>query len=279
MAYIEVDINISDNSIKGSDITIAELGSAGYESFMHTEYGIKAYIREEHFDSFFLEGLTVFRSKEFGKTTYTTGLIKDTNWNKRWESEYCSISVSDFCHIRSPFHPPGEKHQFEIIIEPKMSFGTGHHETTWLMLSKMKDINFRDKAVLDVGCGTGILSILSSMLGAGEITAVDTDDWAYKNSIENLQLNNINNCRVLKGSIDAVAGKQYNIILANITRNINLEFMTEYKKLSKPGAHLLVSGFYSNDMETIKKEAGLKGFLYIDYLEKKNWVSVLFIRQ
>jgi ribosomal protein L11 methyltransferase len=279
LAYIEVDINIGDKRIIGSDITVAELGSEGYESFMDTDYGIKAYIREEHFDPSFLKRLTIFSSDEYGKTSYSTRLIKDTNWNEKWESEYQSISISDFCYIRSPFHPPGEKYQYEIIIEPKMSFGTGHHETTFLMLSRMKDLNFRDKAVLDLGCGTGILSILASMLGAAEITAIDTDEWAYKNSIENLQLNKIKNCRVIQGSIEAVAGKQYSIILANITRNINLEYMNEYKKLAKPGTYLLLSGFYRDDLEIIKNEAGLKGFSYIDYLEKKNWVSVLFIRQ
>ncbi len=279
MAYIEIDINIRENRIKGADITIAELDSAGYESFLDTDDGIKAYIQEESFDSALLNNLTVIREKEFGDSTFKILTIEDTNWNQKWESEYKAVSISDFCYIRSPFHPAREGFQFEIVIEPKMSFGTGHHETTFLMVSKMKDIDFMNKTVLDVGCGTGILSILASLLNATEITAIDIDEWAFENSKENLHLNNIENCRILKGSISAVKGKQYNIILANITRNVNLEFMAEYKNLCTPGGHLLLSGFYLKDLEIIKREAGLNGFSYIDVLTKKNWVSVLFLRQ
>lgn len=279
MAYIEVDIFIKNNRIRGADITTAELGAAGYESFLDTDYGIKAYIREEYYDSTFLDKLTIMISEEFGECRYNSLLIKDINWNEKWESEYHPVSVSDFCLIRSPFHPVGGSHKYEIVIEPKMSFGTGHHETTWLMVSKMKKINFSNKTVLDVGCGTGILSILASMQGARYITAIDTDEWAYKNSKENLQRNNINNCRIIHGSIDAAAGRQYNIILANITRNVNMEFMKEYKELCTPGGNILLSGFYKDDMLLIKKEAELMGFSYIDYLTKKNWVSVLFLRQ
>jgi ribosomal protein L11 methyltransferase len=279
LAYIEIDIIIEKNRTRGADITIAELAAAGYESFLDTEHGIKAYIREGLYNSTLLEKLTVIRSDEFGDSYYKSLVIKDINWNKKWESEYHPVSVADFCLIRSPFHPPGSSHKYEIVIEPKMSFGTGHHETTWLMVSKMKDITFSDKTVLDVGCGTGILSILASMQGARDITAIDTDEWAYENSKENIQRNKVGNCRIIHGSIDAAAGRKYNIILANITRNVNLKFMSEYKKLCTPGGNILLSGFYKDDMVLIKKEAALNGFLYIDYLTKKNWVSVLFLRQ
>ena len=279
MAYIEVDITIKKNRIKGADISIAELGSIGYESFLDTDLGVKAYIREDLFDSTQLNNLTIFRSREFGASSFNTHVIKDINWNKKWESEYKAVSIYDFCHIRSSFHPASSDYQHEIVIEPKMSFGTGHHETTWLMAAKMKDINFKDKTVLDVGCGTGVLSILASLLQAGDITAIDIDRWAFENSKDNLQLNNIKNCNILQGNISAVAGNKYNIILANITRNINMEYLAEYKSLCTPGGHLLLSGFYLNDLEIIKKEAGLHGFSYIDYSTKNNWVSVLFLRQ
>jgi len=274
-----VNINIPENRIAGAEITSAELGAAGFESFMDTGYGIKAYVLSEVFDKTVLDKLIICNSDEFGKCSFVTRNIEDTNWNAIWEAEYEPVSIPGFCYIRSPFHQPERNHQHEIIIEPKMSFGTGHHETTWLMIDLMQKVDFKEKTVLDLGSGTGVLSIMASLLEARDVTGIDKDKWAYENSLENLQINNINNCKILHGDISVVEGETYDIILANITRNINLEYMPHYKALCRKGTNLLLSGFYFEDLDKVRSVAGNFSFSYIDHKIKKNWVSVLFISQ
>lgn len=279
MAYIEVDIIIPAMLESGREITIAELGAAAYESFLDTESGLKAYIREEDFDPVFLDSLTIVRSGEFGQCKLSVNTIEETNWNAKWESDYEAVSIPGFCYIRSPFHPQSAEHRYEVIIEPKMSFGTGHHETTWLMVDMMKSLDFNGKRVLDVGCGTGVLSILSSLLGSVKVSGIDIDEWAYNNSIENIGINRIENCTILHGDIDLIKGEIFDIILANISRNINISYMSTYKELCPGGGYLIVSGFYSEDIDKVKEEAALSGFSYLEHKTKNNWASVIFISQ
>jgi ribosomal protein L11 methyltransferase len=279
LAYIEVDIIIPDNRGDGCDITVAELGSYGFESFMDSEVGVKAYINEKDFDRSVLDDLSILKSQDFGFVSITSRLIEDINWNKVWESEYEAVSIPGFCYVRSHFHPESTDHKHEILIDPKMSFGTGHHETTWLMIKMMDRINFDKKEVLDVGCGTGVLSILASKLNARYVTGLDIDSWAYKNTLENFEINQVENCEVILGEIDLIEKNTFDVVLANITRNVLLKDMRKYGALSNNNSTLLLSGFYLEDLEMITDEASKRGFSYIEHIIKNNWVSALFTRQ
>lgn len=276
MNYIEVEIRISGDLDQGRDITIAELSQGAYESFVETEDGLQAYIIESDYDPEYLRKLSIFKNKNFNGSTFDFKLIPEKNWNQEWESNFEAVEVEDFCYLRSTFHLTSPGHLYEVIIDPKMSFGTGHHATTWLMIRQMKDIDFDNIKALDMGCGTGVLAILASMMGAKEVDAVDIDEWAYTNAIENLSLNRINNCKLVLGDINSVPGSNYDIILANITRNILTEDMPGYARLLNKGGKLLLSGFFSEDIAILKERAAELGFIYQNKMTRNNWASIIF---
>ena len=276
MKYLELIIAIPLNRGTGTDITIAELNKIGYESFLENEKGLNAYIPLQGFKQKLLDKLTVLTSDEFGEVLISTRIIEETNWNKEWESNFEPVEVGKFCYLRSPYHKASKEHRHEIIIEPKMSFGTGHHSTTWLMINQMKDLSFTGKNVLDVGCGTGVLAILSSMMGCKTVVGVDIDEWAYNNSTENIEVNKILNCSLIHGTVVDIQEQKYDIILANITRNILLEEMVHYSRLCKDGGILIVSGFFEEDIEPIKNEAEKQGFRFIKSNKRNRWATGLF---
>lgn len=279
MDYIELVCKISaGNKQEISDILIAELNEIGYESYDETDDGINAYILEKIFDLKKVKQLQVNNIPEVN-IKYSHKIIKTQNWNEVWEKNFEPIIVEDQCLIRAPFHKDSPKTQYEIIIEPKMSFGTGHHETTYLMLKTMLELDFKKKNVLDMGCGTGVLAILASLKGAEEITAIDIDEWAYNNTLENIEKNNCSNIRVFQGDAQLLNDQQFDIIIANINRNILMNDIKNYAKVLVDGGALLLSGLYEKDLPMIKEEASANGINFISHFEKHSWVAAKFYKK
>ena len=262
-----------------SDLLIAELGSLGFESFEETPTGVIAYINTSFWSPDLLEGLAVYDYDGFS-FSYTTKDIPQENWNANWEANFSPIHVADHCVVRAPFHPVPAV-TYDIVIEPKMSFGTGHHETTHMMLSAILELDCKDKKVLDMGSGTGVLAILTAMKGAKDIDAIDIDHWCYLNAKENVSRNNAAFINVYEGdvsalNIQALSDKSYDIILANINRNILLNDMETYKDHLAAGGHLLLSGFYDQDLGMIREKCASLGIEYQSHTENNDWVAAVF---
>jgi len=273
MQYIELDIHTT--GYESNEIIISELGDNGFDFFEEKDYGLKAYIKESNFYEENLKTLFFLNDIKFTKS-FSVKIIEDKNWNEEWEKNFDPIII-DNCIIRAPFHSKPDNIEYDIVINPKMSFGTGHHETTSMMIELLLQSDFKNKEVLDMGCGTGVLAILASLLGANHIDAVDYDEWAYNNSIENVINNNIENITVYHDDIKfSSAQKNYDFILANINRNVLLEQIPEYKNsLTKKGL-LYMSGFYLEDLPIIKDKAIQFDLEFIRYISKNNWVAVIF---
>ena len=277
MRYIEVIFNSTPHSEDLYDILSANLSEVGFESFVQSEENLLAYITGEKFSTMIID--KIIEIFPFDATiTYSFKAIEDKNWNEEWEKNFFKpITFEDKCIIYSSFNKPEEKekYDYQIQIDPKMSFGTGHHQTTGLMISEILKLNLADKDVLDMGCGTAILAILASMRGSKNITAIDIDEWAYNNAIENIGLNNINNIEVLLGDAALLGDKKYDVILANINRNILLEDIPAYSDVLNAGGKLIMSGFYQQDIPLISEKCMEKGLVFDHYSDKDNWVSVV----
>lgn len=256
------------------EILIAELGFAGFESFVETEEGVTAYIQKGDWNSGILENIQILNSEEF-EISYTSEEIEQTNWNEEWEKNFRPIIVDDLVTVRAPFHEKPNT-EFDIIIEPKMSFGTGHHETTHMMIQYILKNDYRGKSVLDMGCGTGVLAILAEMKGAKSIDAIDYDNWCYLNSLENVQRNDSKNITVLEGDAKLLPGKHFDIVIANINRNILLNDMEIYTSTLNDNGLLFLSGFYNDDISIIEKECNKYGLNHVETLERNNWVALKF---
>jgi ribosomal protein L11 methyltransferase len=259
----------------GVEILVAELGYAGFESFVETEDGVSAYIQKNDWHEAVLEDIDILNSSEF-EIDYTFSEIEPVNWNEEWEKNFNPIIVDGICSVRAPFHEKPET-TFDIIIEPKMSFGTGHHETTHMMIQHLLKTDFTNKSVLDMGCGTGVLAILAEMKGAKPIDAIDYDNWCYLNSLENVERNNCTNITVIEGDASALKGKSYDVIIANINRNILLNDMQAYvESLNKDGI-LFLSGFYNDDIPAIQAECEKHKLKFEEKMERNKWVSLKFL--
>ena len=283
MFYTELTFHISPYVEDIADAIIAELGDLGYDSFSYSDNGFKAYIPSKNFDEEQVKSLEIL---SFFQALYTITWekteIENQDWNKIWEENFTPILVQDQILVRAGFHPTLENIEHEIIIDPKMSFGTGHHATTALMLETILDMktDFSGKKVLDMGCGTGILSIMAAQTGAQSVTGIDIDEWAYNNAMENIATNNMNNIRILIGDATLLDGQEhYDIILANINRNILLNDMKQYITCMHPGSELYMSGFYVDDIAVIREEAEKNGLAFVHYKEKNRWAEVKFIYQ
>lgn len=259
----------------GSEILVAELGELPFESFEESEQGVSAFIQKQFWTESILDDLQVLNSSEF-VVSYTIEEIEQVNWNKEWEKNFEAISVNDICYVRAPFHPKTNS-KYDIVIEPKMSFGTGHHETTHMMIQHLLETNVAGKKTLDMGCGTAILAILAEMKGAFPIDAIDIDNWSYLNSIENVARNNCNKISVFEGDATLLNGKNYDVIIANINRNILLNDMQTYVNCLNKDGILLLSGFYTQDIPFIDASCTEKGLTYIKKFERNNWVSLKYI--
>lgn len=258
------------------DLLINTLGETGFDTFEELDFGFKAYIQADFFDPQKLnEALSVYR--EMFSFSYEINLIPHKNWNEVWESNFEPITIGDKIFVRATFHQPKPLYPYEIIIDPKMAFGTGHHQTTAMMLDLMLENNFRNKKVLDMGCGTGILAIMASKLEACKITAIDNDPVCYNSTIENAFLNHVNNIEALCGGREIIPGEKYDIILANINRNILLDQLKTYNEVLVDGGEIFLSGFYETpDLEMINKEAVKFGMDYLNHKKHNGWVAVRY---
>ncbi|MDJ0644927.1 MAG: 50S ribosomal protein L11 methyltransferase [Flavobacteriaceae bacterium] len=271
--YVAYDFTVTPKE-PATEILIAELGLAGFESFVENESGVTAYIQKVDDRSDILEGIFVLQNNEFS-ISYEKEEIAQVNWNAEWEKNFQPIQVNNLVSIRAPFHEnPGLR--YDIVIEPKMSFGTGHHETTHMMVQHLIDLDLQNKKVLDMGCGTGILAIFAALKGAESIEAIDIDEWCYKNSLENCERNNCNHISVYQGDASLLVNKHYDLIIANINRNILLEDIKTYVNCLNTNGMVLLSGFYKEDITTIDKEASKYGLILEKALEKNNWVSLKY---
>ncbi len=260
-----------------TEILIAELANLDFESFIETEEGLTAYIQKDKDRKDLLASVYVINGNEFD-ISHTIEEIAPTNWNREWEQNFQPLQVENKVSIRAPFHSdPGL--EYDIVIEPKMSFGTGHHETTFMMVQHLIDLDLRDKKVLDMGCGTGILAIFAEMKGAKPITAIDIDPWCYENSIENCERNQCKHIRVFQGDAALLKAKKFDVIIANINRNILLEDLKIYAAcLNAPGS-LLLSGFYKEDIPIIDREASANHLQLNHTLARNNWVSLHYLKK
>ncbi|MCU0349930.1 MAG: 50S ribosomal protein L11 methyltransferase [Flavobacterium sp.] len=261
----------------GSEILIAELGETPFESFIETETGISAYIQKDFWNENILEDIQILANPEF-EISYTFEEIEQVNWNEEWEKNFEPIDVDGKCHVRAPFHEKTNA-EFDIVIEPKMSFGTGHHETTHMMIQHLLETDIIGKKTLDMGCGTAILAILAEMKGAKPIDAIDIDNWCYLNSIENAERNNCEHISVYEGDADLLVGKKYDVIIANINRNILLNDMQLYVDCLNENGILFLSGFYTEDIPAITESCTSKGLTYKKQFERNNWVALKFVRE
>ncbi|WP_111308354.1 50S ribosomal protein L11 methyltransferase [Confluentibacter sediminis] len=259
----------------GVEILIAELGYAGFESFVETEEGVSAYIQKSEWNDAILDDIQILNSAEF-EISYVFNDIEQVNWNAEWEKNFNPIIVDNMCSVRAPFHEKPET-QYDIIIEPKMSFGTGHHETTHMMIQHILKTDLINKSVLDMGCGTGVLAILAEMKGAKSIEAVDYDNWCYLNSLENVERNNCEQITVIEGDASVLKGKSYDVIIANINRNILLNDMEAYVSCLNKNGLLFLSGFYNDDIPVIQAECERHKLKFEEKLERNNWVSLKFL--
>lgn len=271
MHYTQLTVNCSPDF---TDILIAELSEAGFDTFQETETGFDAYAEGDNFSKQVVDEVKS-RYTSVTPLTFSFQKIEKKNWNEEWERNYEPIDVDGKCLIRADFHKPAKKFPFEIIITPKMSFGTGHHQTTYLMIKNQMNIDHKNKRVMDAGCGTAILAIMASKLGSTEVEAFDIDEWSVVNGEENKELNNTRNIRIQQGKISEVslAGK-FDIILANINKNVLLSEMKTYASYLSPNGKLLLSGFYTNDIDDLKAAASNFGLSEVSRDEKETWACL-----
>ena len=276
MKYLEVTFTTHPCNETVNDVVSALAGDIGFESFVECEGGIQAYMHHDLFNKEVLDEMISEFPIPNAKVEYTVKEAEDKNWNEEWEKNFFQpIVIGDRCCIHSTFHKDTPKTEYEILINPQMAFGTGHHETTSSIISELLDADLKDKSVLDMGCGTSILAILASMRGANPVTAIDIDDWCVNNSKDNIILNQINNITVELGDASLLKGrKPFDVIIANINRNILLADMPQYAACMHAGSELYMSGFYVQDIPVIREKAENLGMKFIHYREKNNWAAV-----
>ena len=275
MFYTRLQVKCSSEL---SEILMAELSQVGFDTFMETDDGFEAYAEQEQYDKQEVNSI-LDRYQELTSFQFSFDRIEKKNWNEEWEKNYEPINIENRCLIRAEFHKPEKRFPYEIIITPKMSFGTGHHQTTYLMIKNQLDIDHKNKRVMDAGCGTAILSVMASKLGAAEIEAFDIDEWSVINGEENKTLNQTNNILLQQGKITEVKlSGEFDIILANINKNVLLEEMKIYNHYLKRGGLLLLSGFYTHDIPDLVKEASTLNLTEQKRDERENWACLLLMK-
>ncbi|MFT6746552.1 MAG: ribosomal protein L11 methyltransferase [Glaciecola sp.] len=257
------------------EILIAHLSGENFDSFQEVEKGVEAYISEDNSGQIAETFITDFGIENKLELTFEKELVKLKNWNEEWENSFEPVIVDGFCVIKAPFHDLEVSCEHELTIMPKMSFGTGHHPTTYLMVNAMKNLGFENKKVLDMGSGTGVLGILACKLQAKEVLGIDIEDWAVENAIENAK---VNGCRIKfeLGGKEKIPDAEFDVVLANINRNILVDQKGDYKNAIRQGGTLLLSGFLKQDKDFITEEFESQGFENINAYDKENWVCLVF---
>ena len=272
--YIEYRFEVNPME-PGGDILIAQLGEIGFESFVQEDEHILAYIQKEDWSIDSIEDVQLFSNPNF-EIAYSFKEIEQENWNAAWEKNFQPIIIDNICKIRAPFHEKGDE-KYDIVIEPKMSFGTGHHETTHMMLQHILELDLKGKSVLDMGCGTGVLAILSAMRGASPVDAIDIDNWCYLNAKENIARNGFEFIAVYEGDATLLEKIKYDLIIANINRNILLNDIPTYVNCLQENGILLLSGFYNEDLPVITSACQKEGMEIEKKFEKNNWVAAKYV--
>ena len=278
MKYLEFTFHTQPCTETVNDVLCAVLGEAGFESFAEQTDGIAAYIQKDLYNENTIRQTIADFPLPDTTITYSYAEAEDKDWNEEWEKNFFQpIVIGDRCVIHSTFHHDVPQVPYDIVINPQMAFGTGHHETTSLIIGELLDSNLQGKSVLDMGCGTSILAILARMRGAAHCTAVDIDDWCVRNSLENIELNHLNGIHVYQGDASSIADKgPFDVVIANINRNIPLADMKHYIARMNPDATLLMSGFYTDDIAAIRTEAESLGLTFVKHREKNRWAAVKF---
>lgn len=278
MDYQELVFTINQGEDYHQDLLIDALAQIGFDSFEEIAQGFKAYIPALSFDQQVLnETLKPFEN--LFSFSHVAHFVPQTNWNEVWESNFKPLKIADKCYIRATFHEPAPTYPYEIVIDPKMAFGTGHHQTTALMMELMLEQDFNKKLVLDMGCGTGILAILASKLGADKVVAIDNDDICFASTVENAKLNGVNNISALCGSKEIIPSSVFDIILANINRNILLDQLSAYAAVLSSNGFLFLSGFYeATDLKMLTRHAESLGLKYVTHQTLNDWAAAKFIK-
>ena len=269
--FVCYDFNI-EPAIPGCEILIAQLSQLGFDSFQEHENGISAYVDSKISSEIDLKDIQILNSEEF-KISFEITSVEKQNWNIKWESNFEPIYVDNICCVRAPFHPKSD-YKYDLVIEPKMSFGTGHHETTSMMISFILANEFTNFSVCDIGSGTGVLAILAEQRGANKIDAIDIDNWCYLNSLENIERNNSKNINVYEGEVEKLKNLRYDSIFANINLNVLLNDISTYAKMLNKNGVLYLSGFYKKDINKIEQEAKNSSLKLIETKQKNDWVSL-----
>ncbi len=262
-----------------SEILMAEIAETGFDTFMENDKGFEAYVEAENFDKQLLEEIRERYNQQTAVIFYQDRIQKK-NWNEEWEKSYEPVIVDDACIIRANFHQPSKQYPYDIVITPKMSFGTGHHATTYLMVKSQLEIDHTNKRVMDAGCGTAVLSVMASKRGASFVDAFDIDAWSIENGKENAEVNHCNNIRIRQGKISELKFEEpFEIILANINKNILLMEMPYYFAYLKPGGLLLLSGFYEHDIPDLLAKAEKEGLTLVNHRVHETWATLLLKRK
>lgn len=276
MNYYACSFSNPENEIL-KDMFMELLGEIGFDSFMDTDDGFDAYCQEPLLNDEELND--IMQMEQFANVKLLKKeLIPDQDWNATWEASYEPVIINEFCRIRAPFHKVEGSYKYDLIIEPKMSFGTAHHETTSQIIELMLQSDFTGQNLLDMGSGTGVLAILAKKLGSATTVAIDNDEWAYRNALDNIRLNDENEIIVELGDASSLNDRQFDVILANINRNILLRDMKEYVKCLVDGGKIFFSGFYEEDLVLITKEAERLGLTYSNHVTKNNWTAAVFVK-
>lgn len=279
--YTKVKFTVTPNEEVATDVLAALLAEIGFESFVPEDEGMSAYVPQALYNEENIANVVAEFPIEGFEITYDCQFIEGEDWNAQWEKNYFQpIVLGEDCVIHSTFHTNVPKARYDILIDPKMAFGTGYHQTTCHMLRAILASDMSGKSVLDMGCGTALLAILARKHGAEKVVAIDIDEFAYENAKENVALNGTPDIEVRLGGADAIKESDcFDYVIANINRNILLMDMVNYVRCMHSGSQIFISGFYTEDMEVLKEEAARHGLRYLDYAENDNWAMMKFVKE